>query len=293
MGQIFASPISPAPPLHGCNMARVVHIAFRLFIVGTIVSVVGCAMLGRIEDKSEHIVRRLSPLAKPRDAIYLDVIYIDRPLSDPMLGKAMWKELDQIGAIDPPTRVSLRRNGFLVGHCSSNPPRKLMSLMNLSPKDGVKVQRVPLESGGDTHIHTSNSYKNCSFALHDSDASQKKEFEDARCVFRVTAQREQDGWARIDFVPEIHFGESSMRHRATNSGWLFQTSQNIEPLYAQKFSMNLAIGEMAVIGADRIADGSVAHRFFIGDAEDRDSQRLLLIRLSRMNKIEPVYSGLD
>ena len=272
-------------------MARVMNIAFRLFVVGTTMSAAGCAMLGGIEDKSEHIVRSLSPLANPRDAIYLDVIYIDRPLSDPMLGKAMWKELDQIGALDPPTRVSLRRNGFLVGHCSSNPPQKLMSLMSLSPKEGVKVQRVPLESGGDTHIHASNSYKECSFAVHDSDASVTKEFEDVRCVIRVTAQREQDGWARVDFVPEIHFGESSMRHRATNSGWLFQTAQNVEPLYAQKFSMNLAVGEMAVIGADRIAEGTVAHRFFVGDADNRDSQRLLLVRLSKMSKIKPVYSG--
>ncbi|MBM82302.1 MAG: hypothetical protein CMJ78_17180 [Planctomycetaceae bacterium] len=250
----------------------------------------GCGLLGNIEDKSEHLVRRFSPLTSARDAIHLEVIYVNRPQSDPMIGKSLWREIDQIGAIDPPTRASLRRNGFRIGHCSSTAPRSLNALLNLSPREGVTRQSVPIESGGDTLIRTGKSLEDCSFAVHDSTQSQSQEFKNATCVFRVTASREQDGWARLDFVPEIHYGKSLLRHRATSRGWLFQASQNIEPLYAQKFSMHLSTGEMAVIGANREASNTAAERFFISSADGNDAQRLIIVRLVKMSKVEPVYS---
>ena len=65
---------------------------------------------------------RMPQKGPTRDAVQLEIVFIERPLEDPLLGHALWKEVDQIGALDPAVRDVLRKNGFKVGVTASDPP---------------------------------------------------------------------------------------------------------------------------------------------------------------------------
>jgi hypothetical protein len=122
------------------------------------------------------------------------------------------------------------------------------------------------------------------------DGAEPKEFRDARFVFRVKAERDQDGWARIEFLPEIHHGEYRLRRVPGGVGFQLRTSQDVYPLYSQRFSLMLNVGEMAVITTDGENSASVGGHFFLGDGANARVQRVLVVRLSNMTKTDPVYA---
>ena len=57
-----------------------------------------------------------------------------------------------------------------------------------------------------------------------------------------------------------------------------------------KFSVPMNIGEMVILSSDVKADQSVGDRFFVNRDEQRPQRRLVVIRLTDMKKIEPLYS---
>ena len=104
--------------------------------------------------------------------------------------------------------------------------------------------------------------------------------QNARCVLRVTAERLEDGWARLQFTPEIHHGRHRWRPIATGMGWRGSTSQKIYRFYDQRFSITLNTGEMAIITADSQQPASLASKFFIEGIGSNRVQRVLIVRLS-------------
>ena len=82
-----------------------------------------------------------------------------------------------------------------------------------------------------------------------------------------------------------------MRYTATESGWGFRTSQEILPLYALKFTVDLTVGEMAVMTASPDADKkSIGRTFFSGDATRPGLQRVLVVRLANMRLNQDPYT---
>src|SRR5688572_23590541 len=92
----------------------------------------GCAILDL--DTSEPVQRTafLKPIPKPRNAIDLEVYGTRRPVGDPDLGAGLWKNLQEIGAIDMAARKRLREHGFRVGQVGSMPPASLNRLIGIS-----------------------------------------------------------------------------------------------------------------------------------------------------------------
>ena len=44
----------------------------------------------------------LPPLRPARDALQIDVVFIERPLGDPLLGKTLWNDIDQVAGSTRP-----------------------------------------------------------------------------------------------------------------------------------------------------------------------------------------------
>ena len=100
----------------------------------------------------------------------------------------------------------------------------------------------------------------------------------------------QDGWAKLEFAPEIHHGIERVRPIVIDGSWQPKESQEIDTL-PQRFSLKLHVGEMAVMTAAPAESRSFGHHAFIReDAEKGPVQRLLVVRLSNMSRIDPVYS---
>ena len=110
---------------------------------------------------------KLPAIPIPRDSVEVDIVFIDRPASDPLLGKALWREVDQVGALTAEQRAAIRDAGIQVGHVGSSPPDVLQSLLNLAGEESERrrreangipqtsARRIVLPAGRDTEIAAS------------------------------------------------------------------------------------------------------------------------------------------
>ena len=239
----------------------------------------------------------LPPLVAPRENIQLEFMYIDRPITDPLVGGELWRQVDQIGTLTSEQRTSLAENGWKVGHASSHPPRALEELLNLHseddrPADSKKqflIRRVAVAAGSDVPVDVTENIPELEFALK-SDTHPKK-YTDARGVLKVSVEREQDGWVTLNFLPEIHHGKQWLRPVATEFDWTSRNSQAVLPLYDQRFSLSLNIGEMALITSDGNDAQKSGHAFFRSIDASGQMQRLLVVRIANMRRVTPAYGA--
>ncbi|QDT25766.1 hypothetical protein Enr10x_10630 [Gimesia panareensis] len=274
------------------------------------VVVTGCALmregavLGLGKYTETKTANKLPSIPVSQDAMQVEIVFIERPVTDPLLGSALWNEVDEIGAIELADQESLNQNGLRVGHVSSVPPMALQTLLGLKSHLGginkedesllLSGRRLMLRSGVPTDIQTSSLFEKCSLKLitdDDDEPVSVKDFEQARCVFRVKAHKVQDGWARLEFTPEVHYGAQQLRRTATNIGWQLENRQNTSPLYNQKFEVTLNVGEMAIITAtDEVSPHSAGKLFFRGEGPKADIQKILVVRLANMSKMDVTRS---
>jgi hypothetical protein len=279
-----------------------------LFLLGVLCAVpCGCSfsrdgagLFGQRSQVAGGQSRELPAIPTSRDAIQLEIMLIERPVGDTLLGDSFWNEVDQVGSLEPETRLALSRNGFRIGHTGSEPPRALERMLELksefasgpngSPQKNLVGRRIVLASGGETEVQAGSLFSNCMVDIAGVDGVESKEFHDARFVFRVKAERDQDGWARIEFLPEIHHGAYRLRRVPGGVGFQLRTSQDVYPLYSERFSLMLNVGEMAILTTDGENSSSVGGHFFLGDGANARVQRVLIVRLAGMTKTDPVYS---
>ncbi len=281
-----------------------------------LVTIAGCALwdggggfvssaLGRlaIDDQSSRIERanKLPAAPVPPNGIHLDVTFVERPAGDPLLGSALWSEIGQVGAVGSENKESLSRYGFRVGHASSKPPRALERLLGMKSefsdeldavnRKSLMTRRMILPEGSDREVQTSEFYPDCTLELPLPAGVSTRNYENARCVLRVTPRKLQENWIRVDFLPEIHYGENKWRAVMIDNAWQGRTSQEVERLYPLQFSVDLNLGEMAVITGDRADPASVGqHFFFVQSGKDWGAQRILVVRFSELARGTSVYS---
>lgn len=262
----------------------------------------GCALLERrsssssdLEEKASALLKTPSPTA---DAIQLDVLFVERPVGDPTLGSGLWSRLDQVSTLPASTLASLERNGFRFGVAPSDPPQTLQAALGMTgemvPRDesqayGPSGSRTTRRSGEELSVDAWYGYPQCEIALNRTEGPVRQSYEDARCVFRIKVERVQDGWARLEFTPEIHHGEMRLRRVADQQNWTTRPSQLVDPQFDQRFTVELNLGEMVVLGAGDADPTSLGHHFFRGGTTDSHTQRLLIIRLADMRRVDAVY----
>ena len=144
-------------------------------------STYGCQLFN---GKWSDVVQRtslLSGIPAARNTVELEVIFIERPQGDPLLGKALWKEIDQIGALEPDVRNILQRNGFKVGVTASDPPDALRAMIakakkkhqphssqqpqSLSQVETATSRHITIIEGTDSHLQTSKVFSSCDVAI--------------------------------------------------------------------------------------------------------------------------------
>ena len=55
---------------------------------------------------------KLPPLPVPRDSVEVEIVFIDRPAGDSLLGKTLWRDVDQVGMLSAEQRSALREAGI-------------------------------------------------------------------------------------------------------------------------------------------------------------------------------------
>lgn len=248
----------------------------------------GCALFGPSDESLKNTTSRggLPPLRPASDAIQLQVVFIERPADDALASKLVWQELDQIGALPPATRTLLLDHGFRVGQTGASPPPAMQTLLGLTEEvtDAeasddrlMRGRRMGLRSGQETELLTSDTVTECQMTFGD----ETLDYAQARCILRLKPVRQQDGWVKLEFTPEVHHGDSRMRPTPNDEGWALRGGQKIDVRHALKFSVTLSTGEFVVIGCDGKNADLPGSRFFRRQTEKAgEQQRLLVVRVA-------------
>jgi hypothetical protein len=249
---------------------------------------VGCALFAPLESGESLTTSRplLPPLRTAANAIQLQIIFVDRPADDPVLNQLVWQEVDQVGATPPALRTVLQDNGLRVAQSGASVPPTLQALLGLAseaaPADAAAMsgRQLTLISGQASELVVRESLDTCTVRYVINSQEEAAEFQQARGLFRVCPVRLQDGWVRLEVTPEIHYGESRMRHTPTEEGWALKAGQNADARHALKFQVTLNSGEMLLVGAADAAPDTLGRRFFFHEQDGRMQQRLLVVRLA-------------
>lgn len=236
---------------------------------------------------------RLPPIVAPKQSVQVEILFVDRPTDDAIMGDSLWREIDQIAGLPADTRLRLRRNGWRLGHCGSHPPRALAELLELSsgkpevidPSRRLIGRTITVLAGSDAPIEVTDVQPTLS--IFSEKSLEPRIYEDAKCIVRVHIDREQDGWVKLKFQPEIHHGETIPRLVATPLNWTRRRAPEIEPLYDQQFEMNLNVGELAVLTAGETDSQTVGDAFFRSLDKSGKLQRMLVVRINDMQKLTP------
>lgn len=285
------------PHVHNAALRR--RLPLLAFALGISVFA-GCSLFPFGDDvKTIGVHRTVLPrIQASSDSIQLEIRFIERPADDPLLGQALWREVDQIAAIPSETRDMLQQNGFQVGHVASSPPLAVQSLLGLvhdagpcdggggKQKDGTRQNLPP---GFDTEIQATEPIEKCTVSIVEGQQSKTYEYEQVRFLFRMKSVRLHDGWVRIDFQPEIHHGEMRVRHTSTDEGWQYRSRQKVDARHAQQFSLTLNVGELAIITAVPDHPNSMGEGFFCRDEDGSKRQRLLIVRVVDAGKSSDTY----
>lgn len=233
----------------------------------------------------------LPPIVESRDTIDLEVYFVDRRIGDPLIGESLWSSLSSVTAVAPENRAYLTDDGFRFGMASSRPPRALQSLLRLSdeqdPARRVVPHRYTVPSGQETLLMISNVPDGTPLIRKTEEGAKATELNQAQCLLRVNAQRVEDGWARISITPEIRHGASTLRPVATDQSWQYHEGQQVMPFYQHRLSAELNTGEVIVLGLDPTHPDGLASCFFRSDIAS-GIERLILIRVGEMRKVDPV-----
>lgn len=263
----------------------------RVLLAGVFLSVAGCHLF-RKADETEGTT--LPPLVAPRDSVQLEILFVDRPQSDPLIGESLWQKVDQIAGFSSEERQQLRTAGWQIGHCSSHPPRALEALLNDSADGDSTAQdrrtvrrRIAVPSGQDIPIEVTETLPELKLNRN----GRNRTYTNVKAVLRVHVERQQDGWVKLRCVPEIHHGLNLLRPFATAQNWTRRRSQNVVPIYDQQFSLSLNIGELALITAGDVDREQVPAAFFRSLDNSGELQRLLVIRVANMRRLTPVFHG--
>jgi hypothetical protein len=279
-----------------------------LVVLTGLLAVWGCALFPDEESRLSVGSKRslLQPLQTSPDAIVLEIFFVERPADDALLANEIWKEIDEHGDLTLDTLDNLHQNGFRIGHFSSNPPppsiQKLIGMVaEISAEASDYTQKLMgrhtwLPPGVETEIATGIERGHCEFQLEGKDGSKTLEYDKVNCVFRMKAQRLQDGWVSVDFQPEIHHGDRLLRRVPSEQGFVQRSGQIIDPLLAQRFSVKMNVGETMLLTSMANDEGSLGDRFFCQDIGGTNTQRLLkkqrvlLIRVVDSGKPQPSFS---
>lgn len=251
----------------------------------------GCALWLPPLGEQSLFSSRLQPLVNSRDAIDLEVYFVDRRIGDPLIGEGLWSSLHAVTAVDPEIREHLGKDGFRFAMSPSRPPRPLQALMALSddhdPSRRATMRRYTLPTGQETYLLTSTIPNGVTIERRGPGESKPVEIQQGNCLLRLQAERVEDGWAKLVIVPEIRHGSHQLRPRPTAQDWLYDQGQEVLAFYEDRLSAEVNVGEILVLGLAPSGKDALAGHFFRGDAS-QGIERLILIRVADMRKVAPI-----
>ncbi len=280
----------------------------HLFLLN-LLSATGCALMG--VDTNDAIsagkpvsAEQLAEFrgeAPIRTILRLNTSNVTTLATDQRIRSLIWEELDESGLMSPEDRRRLNQSGVRVGVAGSTLPWALTSLLRgervqstSSPGDSRNVDgstvfgtQLVLPQGSNSLIEIPSPGDSLRIpAGQIAGLKYGAELQNARCMFHVSTTEIGDGWVVIRFLPQIHYGEMSVRYSVAESGERLPVRQRIQPLYEQQFELKLHTGETAVIGYQKQDDWSVGQLMFQRESLSSLNEQVVTIELGAVEAIQ-------
>ncbi|MBN1394817.1 MAG: hypothetical protein JW959_07325 [Pirellulales bacterium] len=245
-----------------------------------------------------------SPLTAPQmfsDSVVLEMFFIRCPFGDPTVNEKLWEDIDE-QQFAPDLRRRLARNGFRVGVVEGQIPVALSKLLELDarpPRDdestGMKVddfreeprvvhRRLQIRPDHRGEIVASGVYERLPVLLCESGRLSGKTYDQAQGIFEVKWFPLPDGEARLELVPELHYGQARQRWIGKQGMIRLDAGRPKEVYEEMTLSARLAPGGMLVLGSLSNRPGSLGHHFFT-EGDGRLDQKLLIVRLAQTQRV--------
>ncbi|MFH5802931.1 hypothetical protein [Alienimonas sp. DA493] len=256
---------------------------------------------------------RMTALRPVIDQILLEVVLVERPADDPLLGRALWDSVGEIGAVDADRAERLRNAGFRVGVASADPPEAVRALIERREVIGsplpnsrttrlgaggqdeeVKLNRVTLRVGGETTLPTAPNEGELLVVTPAAKGkpSRTESFDSATGQVRIGCRTPQKGWVTFDLTPEIHHGPRAMRAAPGPAGLETVHGQRVRAWPDRSFEVTLTVGDSVILGLrEDAAPDCLAAALLAAEKNGHATDRVLVVRLADIRQIEGRSEG--
>jgi hypothetical protein len=227
------------------------------------------------------------------DVIYLDVAFLERPLSETFLHRELWSEAneevvytddDQLFNMERLT--ALQKNGFRVGQISGLLPTKLQDM--LDTQRDCQARRIQLHSGHETTLSLGPSATRCCCRLNRDGRFTPVELTQAQCQLVVVPSLTDEGRIRLRFTPQILHGQTKtaflpVRCADGQLDWARQERPAEESYPWLGWTLEVAPNDYVVAGPKLEKGETLGEQFFLTREEGCPIvQRLLVLRAAHV-----------
>ena len=267
------------------------------------VAAAGCCAVVQSKGRSP-----LAPAHLPPDSVVLDIFFVRFPFGDEGANGRLWQEIDE-QHFPTDLRRRLAGHGFRVGLVGGQVPVTLSQMLELTdkppPADQIaqasfqKMESEPLvvprhlqlRAGRRGEVVASGVYDELPVLRCESGELCGKSYPQAQGLFTLKAFPESDGRARLELVPELHYGETRQRYVPTRGGFRVESGKDRRVFDDLMVSAQLSPGHMIVMSSLACRPGSLGHHFFTQETAGQRQQKLLVIRLSQTQHDEMFAVG--
>jgi len=210
------------------------------------------------------------------DAAGLEYWLIERPVGGDDINRHVWDRIDeQIFPFE--TRATLEATGLRVGIASESTPGPLRKMIE-DPRTGRGHRLRTFSLDKPAPMLVGGVLPHAAFPMPAGESGTARFARDEVALgFEITVKDGPDGKVLVRFVPHARFRDAG--HLLPTDGG--ERDVGTEHFPAAGFEVTLSPTEFLVIGTDSYREGTFGHAAFIGVDDDRQVQRLLVLRAGR------------
>jgi hypothetical protein len=221
----------------------------------------------------------------PANAAYLEYVLVERTAGGEEINRRVWDRIDeQVFPFE--TRTILEDAGLRVGIASESAPGCLRKLIDDPRTDrGHRGRFFALDKPAPLPV--SDLLPRAGFTVPAAEGRTTAFSADAATLgFDITVRDAADGRVQVRLVPHAKYRDRS-HLLPTHAG---ERDQATETFPGAAFEITLTSSDYLVIGTDWYWEHTFGHGAFTGQKDEREVQRLLVLRAGR-TKAEPANSA--
>jgi hypothetical protein len=226
----------------------------------------------------------LPPTRMSPDAVVLEIAFVRLPTDSVAEQTEIWHAADE-QLLAPDLRRRLQENGLRAGIVGSQLPAVLRGLLEqradpLLASGDVTASQRQLQSiaGKRGVIQTGPLQPNMTLLLHENGKVAGQQLLDAQCLFAVRTFPQGDGRVRMEFIPEVEYGQPRQQYVGRDGAFLFEPRKDAKVIDSLKMELLLSPGDVLLVSSTAEQKG-LGKQFFAEGASGE--QKVLMVRLAQ------------